>query len=294
MKKVLLLLNPKSRSGERAFDEAMNWLKTSGYEVLTSSPNNESNVHDLIEQHKNQLDFVVVGGGDGSVNHVLPSLVKTHLPLVLIPLGTANNLARTYQIPNNVPEALSLLETGSVREVDLGVINNIYFANVAGLGLSTEVNRKVTHWLKKHLGVFAFILTALQLGPKIRPFIADISCGSKKIKSISWQISVCNGKHYGSGLTIQENASLEDGILHCLSTEVRRWWHSFKLFPALLTGRYRKDHDVTLLAGPEILIETNRKLRIDVDGDIKTSTPATIRVQPRALKLIVPATAPQF
>lgn len=267
----------------------MRWLNEAGCEVVTSSPNNESSVHDLIEQLKNQLDFVIIGGGDGSVNHVLPSLVKTQLPLLLIPLGTANNLARTYQIPYSIPEALNLMKSGRIREVDLGIINNIYFANVAGLGLSTEVNRKVTHWLKRHLGVFAFIITALQLGPKIRPFIADITCQGKKVKRISWQISICNGRHYGSGLTIQENASLEDGILHCLSTEVRKWWHSFFLFPALLTGRYKKEHDLTLLAGPEIHIETNRKLRIDVDGDIKTSTPASVRVLPRALKLVVPA-----
>lgn len=294
MKKVLLLFNPKSRSGAESLEEATQWLKNSKFEVVTWNPEADNrDVNDLIVQSKNQLDFVVVGGGDGSVNHILPGLVKTQLPVLVVPLGTANNLARTYNLPGKIPDALELLRSGNTQQVDVGVVNDIYFVNVAGMGLSTEVNRKVSRWLKRHLGVFAFIITALQLAPRIRPFIADITCGLRKIRSTSLQITVCNGRHYGSGLTIQEDATLEDKTLHCLSTEVNKWWKSFKLIPAMMTGRYKKNHEVALVAGSSIRIDTNRPLRIDVDGDIKTKTPAVFTVLPRALNLLIPVKSEQ-
>ena len=58
-----------------------------------------------------------------------------------------------------------------------------------------------------------------------------------------------------------------------------------------MTGKFRKDQDVTLVSGREILIKTRRRFSIDVDGDLKTATPATFQVIPRALKIIIPAQA---
>lgn len=230
----------------------------------------------------------MIGGGDGSVNKSLPALVKTQLPLLVFPLGTANNLARSFSLPNTVPESLELLDKGEVIFVDLGVVNDIYFVNVAGMGLSTEINHQVPKWFKRYFGVFAFIFTAFQLARKARPFTATITTDEKTVQSRSWQISVCNGKYYGSGLKIKDTATMTDEKLHCLSTEVVKWWHGLKLIPAFMKGKYSREDDVTLLSGKSILIETKRPHKVDVDGDIKTSTPAKFSVVPKKLRLIVP------
>ncbi len=91
-------------------------------------------------------------------------------------------------------------------------------------------------------------------------------------------------------MTIKHNASLEDSKLHCLSTEVKKWWKGLLLIKSFMTGRYKKEQDITLVSGREIKVETRRKFYIDVDGDIKTTTPAIFRVLSKSLKIIIPET----
>ncbi len=288
MKKVLLLINPKSRSGADSIDLATSQLNTLGYSIINDTKQESPDPNHLIEKHAQEISFVVVGGGDGSVNMVLPALVKTQVPLVVIPLGTANNLARHYNLSYNITEALKVIETGRPYKIDLGIVNGIYFVNVVGLGLSTNVNDKVPSKLKRIFGAFAFVMTAIYLAPQIRPFKLTIEADGKIFVRRSWQISVVNGRHYGNGLIITPDASLLDGKLHALSTEVAKWWEGFLLIPALISGKYKKDHDISLFEAETIKLSTKRKLKIDVDGDIKTHTPAEFKVHRSALNIMVP------
>ena len=288
--KVLVLVNPKARNGSALREDVMKALKDLSCVVLNEDTQDSSNdPNEIILKYKDDAEVVIIGGGDGSVNCSLPALTKTKIPLLVIPLGTANNLARHYSLPNDLKKNLELIRSGKVVDVDLGEVNDILFVNVAGLGLSTEVNLRVSSKLKKHLGVFAFILTAIQLATKMNPFRAVITTDKKiAVPTKSWQISICNGKHYGAGMTIKHNATLDDGKLHLLSTEVKKWWNGFLLIKSFMTGHYKKDQEITLLSARELKIETRRKFNIDVDGDIKTCTPAYFRVIPKALRLIVP------
>jgi diacylglycerol kinase (ATP) len=288
MKKVLLLISPKSRRGADSIIKAREELQTLGYAII-NDPNEESlDPNQLIEKHASDISFVIVGGGDGSVNMVLPALVKTQIPLVIIPLGTANNLARHYELSYDINEALKVMEAGLSKRIDLGIVNGIYFVNVVGLGLSTNVNKNVPSKLKRFIGPLAFVLTAFYLSTKIRPFRLNITADGKQYTRRSWQISVCNGRHYGNGLTVKHDASLIDGKLHALSTEVQKWWQGFFLIPALISGHYKVEHDISLFEAQEIELITRRTLKIDVDGDIKTQTPAKFSVQKKALSLMVP------
>ena len=290
MKSVLLLINPYSRSGAEARTLVREALSNMGLQALEPEEHKKNaDPNEIILKYKDQISFVLVGGGDGSMNRVLPALMETQLPLVVIPLGTANNLARTFDIPTDTALAVELMTKGEEHLVDVGLVNDIPFFNVAGLGLSTEVNRHVSSELKKRLGVGAFIYTAIRLVTQMNPFRAEITVdGGKPIFTKSWQISVCNGKYYGSGLAIKHDASLNDVKLHLLSTEVEKWWHSVKLIYSFMTGKFKKKHDVTLVSGREMVIHTRRKFAIDVDGDLKTYTPATFKVMPKAVKIIVP------
>lgn len=291
--KILLFINPRARNGAAFRDEVIHALKEQNCIILNEDTHtNDDDPNEIILKYKNEANAVIIGGGDGSVNYSLSSLSATKIPLLVLPLGTANNLARHFNMPSELEKNLLLLRNGKIIDVDLGEVNKILFVNVAGLGLSTEVNLSVSKKLKKHLGVFAFILTAIQLATKMNPFRATITTDKKiAVPTKSWQISVCNGKHYGSGMTIKHDATLDDGKLHILSTEVKKWWNGFFLIKSFMTGHYKKDQEITLLSAKEIKIETRRKFNIDVDGDIKTSTPAIFRVIPKALKLIIPENA---
>lgn len=287
---VFVVINPKSRQGASVKDEVLKTLEDRGARVLLPELHEENtDPNELILKLSDKIDLVCVAGGDGSVNHILPSLLKINKPVLVIPCGTANNLARTYDIPLRPGEAVTSSLDGELRMIDVGLINDIPFLNVAGLGLSTEVNLHVNKKLKKIFGVFAFIITALTMVLRMKPFRAVVTVdGGRPIFTRSWQISICNGKHYGSGLTIKEDASLEDSKIHLLSTEVAKWWHSLKLIHCFFLGTFKKEDQVMLISGKTIHIETRRRFWVDVDGDVKTATPVNISVLPRSLQLLVP------
>lgn len=287
---VFVVINPHSRQGSLIKDEIITAFRETGAEVVLPALHEEEiDPNELILKYAERIDLVCVAGGDGSANHILPALLEVQKPMLLIPCGTANNLARTYGIPLSPAEAVKILLNGEERLVDVGMINGLPFLNVAGLGLSTEVNLHVNKKLKRVLGPLAFVLTAFAMAFRMRPFRAVVTVdGSRPIFTRSWQISVCNGKHYGNGLTIKDDASLEDCKIHLLSTEVAKWWHSLKLVHCFMRGTFDKDDQVMLMSGKDIQIETRRRFWVDVDGDVKTTTPLRISVIPRALKLLVP------
>jgi diacylglycerol kinase (ATP) len=290
MKKILLLINPKARNGQEAYESMQDKLISHGHAIIElSATERENDPNSLIRKYQPEISYVVIGGGDGSVNFSLPALIETNLPLVVYPLGTANNLARSLELAMDIDQIINLLETGVVKKIDLGVVNDIPFVNVAGLGLSTKVNINVSSEHKKRFGVLAFIWTAFKFMPYIRPFRAHIlrSDGSEFI-SRSWQISVCNGKYYGAGMAIKDDASLLDENLHCLSTEIKNWWQVLSLAPAFFSGRYKHNHEVSLLQDKSFEIKTRKRYPIDVDGDVKTYTPAIFKILPKALSILVP------
>lgn len=289
MKKILMFVNPHSRQGRESSETVKKWLEERGYRILNPVFNpKKDKPNDLVLKNREDLAAVIVGGGDGSVNHVLPALIETQAPLLLVPLGTANNLARTLTLPTDTIPALELFEKGEVQKIDVGVINGIPFVNVAGLGLSTQVNRLTRGEHKRIWGVFAFVWMAFKVGLRMKPFRARISCDGETKWVRTLQISICNGRNYGSGLVIHEDAGLRDQTLHALSTEIKSLWQLFGLIPSLLFGKYREGQEVNLFQGRTIEIETRSSMHVDVDGDLKTRTPAQVSVLPQALAVYTP------
>lgn len=283
------MINPRSRHGAECFELADQALQERGYQVL----NNEQDLErgefpDLIRRFAGQIDLVVAGGGDGTVCGILESLVEYDLLLHILPLGTANNLARTLGLPSELKANLESITSSRERRIDLGMVNRIYFVNVAGIGISTRVNREVSSTTKRWFGVFAFIWTALRMIRRARPFHVVLSADGQDLRLRCWQVTICNGRHYGSGLVASREASLDDGLLDCITTEVRSWWHALPLLPLFVHGEFDRTEDIRLVRASRITLRTHKPKVIDVDGDIKTKTPAEFSVVEKKLRVLVP------
>lgn len=290
MKKILLLINPHSRTGEGNFSTLREILEAHGHSLhLLTKSELKLDFNDLIRKYAPAVDLVVIGGGDGSVNFLLPALTETKVPFIVYPLGTANLLAKSFQIAGTPEALIELIDHGPTVSIDLGRVNDKLFINVCGLGISTEVNKKLPKTLKKVTGKFSFWLMGLRLRKTLRPFKISLSADDRlPVFTKTWQITVCNGRTYGNWMTIHPDASYDDGTLYCLSTEVKRWWQGIKLLPSYLKGDYRQLHEVTFLKGKRIRIDSRKPLNIDVDGDVKTCTPAIFEVVPNAVRMVIP------
>jgi YegS/Rv2252/BmrU family lipid kinase len=289
---ALLIVNPGSRRGKESSAEAESRLTALGLHVIRDSSGSSAEPGELIRRHAGQVDRVIVGGGDGTLNAAVQGLVGTDLPLGILPLGTANNLARTLAVPLTLPEACELAARGPRRRIDLGWVNGRYFFTTASIGLSVRITEALTSSTKRRWGPLAYGVAAVRALTRSRPFHADISWskGSRHTRTV--QIVVGNGRYYGSALPVAADATIDDARLDLYSLEVRHWLELLALVPALRRGRHGSKESVEVLRATEFEITTVVPREINVDGEICRRTPARFRVLPAALEVFAPAQSP--
>ena len=236
-RRALIMINRKARSAATSLDEAIALLGDSGITVREEAFPSPDQLVDVIQRNADTIDCVIIGGGDGTLNAAAPALVETGLPLGILPLGTANDLARTLEIAPDPVAAARIIATGPTRRLDLGEVNGRLFWNVASIGLSADLAKEITSETKKRWGKLGYGIAAIRLLVRMRPFTADITHDgvTERVKTV--QIAVGNGRHYGGGMIVQASADLDDGLLHLYSLEIDHWWKLLALLPAFRLGR---------------------------------------------------------
>lgn len=290
--KVLLLINRHARKGQKSLEKSVEIFQNLGVEVINKSTEKPKYWPQIIHNYYQEVDSIVVGGGDGTLNKILPALLEAKLPLGILPLGTANDLARTLNIPLSLPEACRTIATGNIKYIDLGNVNDQYFFNVASIGLSVDITQKLDHHVKKRWGILAYGVTALKVIWQARPFRAKIHAHGEIISVKTIQIAVGNGRYYGGGIPVAHDAAIDDQRLDLYSLEMKHWWEIIQLLPAMYRGDHAKLNGVRSLCGETIEIHTRKPRAVNTDGEITTMTPAKFRVIPQILPVIVPNTLP--
>ncbi len=289
--RALLLVNRQARRGQSALAQAIDQLQALGFTILEESAAHPPQLPELIRSYRDRVDLVIVGGGDGTLNAAIAGIVDTRLPLGILPLGTANDLARTLGIPTDLTTACQIIAGGYQHPIDLGWVNGHYFFNVASLGLSVQITQNLTTEVKQRWGVLAYMTTAIRVIGQSRPFWAKIRSGDTSIEVGTVQIAVGNGRYYGGGLTVANDAAIDDERLDLYSLELQRWWQILPLLPAMHRGQHATWTGVRALMGREFEVHTRRPRPINTDGEITTHTPATFRVVPKAVSVFIPAQA---
>ncbi len=243
----------------------------------------------MIGAARSQVDAVVVAGGDGTLNAAAPGLVESGLPLGIMPLGTANDLARSLNIPIDLDAAAAIIATGGTRRIDMGDVNGHLYFNVASLGLGVDLTRALTRDAKRRWGILGYAIAGFKVLSRLRAFHVHIESDGQHQMSRTVHLAVGNGRHYGGGMTISEDASLEDGRLDIYSLEVDKIWRLLMLLPALRSGRTHRWTEIRTLSGQRFSIRTHRPRSINADGEIVTKTPAVFKVLPGAVEVFTPA-----
>lgn len=286
-KRALLIVNAKSRRGRNAQAAVTAALEDAGLRVLYETCSTPESLPPLISRMADQVDRVVIGGGDGTLNAAAPALRSSGLPLGIVPLGTANDLARTLGIPTDPVAAAQVVAAGRTTRIDLGEVNGQPFFNVASIGFGADLADALTRDSKRRWGSLGYAVAALRLLRRMRPFTTEIVHGGASQISRTVHIAVGNGRHYGGGMTVEAAARIDDGRLHVFSLEVASMWRLLQMLPALRSGRHQPWSEIRTLAGEEIEIRTRRPRSVNTDGEITTRTPARFRVLPGVITVFV-------
>lgn len=287
-RRALLIANRHARRGGEAIDAVLEILAQGGIDVDEHDQASGPPIAEAIRAAAGSHDCVIVGGGDGTLHAAAPALIETGLTLGILPLGTANDLARTLGIDQDPLAAARTIAAGYAREVDLGEVNGHPYWNVASVGLSVELAGELTAETKRRWGKLGYAVAAMRVLRRMRPFTAEIEHDGQVERVRTVQVAVGNGRHYGGGMTVSESAQPDDGLLHVYSLEIRHWWQLLALFPALRSGRQGAWRDVRSFAATELKVSTRRAKRVNADGEIITRTPAAFRLHPGAVRVYAP------
>lgn len=289
---VAVVVNTASRTGAAALGLVEDELHRAGVEAV-----DVHRVDDgaqlpgaLAEAVGAEPDLVLVGGGDGTIGCAASVLAHTGTTLGVLPLGTANDFARTLEIPSALPAAVDTLLSGKVVDIDLGRVNGSVFLNVASLGLSVGVTQRLTPRLKRRLGQLAYPAATLAAYRHHRPFAARLELGDGSVLELEdlMQVAVGNGRHYGGGLTVSPTASIDDHLLDVYAIGKGRLRDHVSVARLLRSGHLIEHDRVHHVTTRSVRVVTDEPLDVNLDGELAAMTPATFEVDRNALHVVVP------
>lgn len=289
-REAALVVNAHSRKGQELFEQARAKLEAAGIRIVQSHAITDPKelIPTMRQAVRSGVPMVIVGGGDGSLSCTVDETVDEQVVFALLPLGTANSFARTLGIPLDLDGAVNVIATGRRRRIDLGVINGDYFANAAAIGLSPLIGDSVPHKLKKYLGRVGYLIWAIWCLVKFRSFRVTIDDGSHTHSLRATELRIANGSFHG-GVELIEEATVDSGeiVVQAVTghAKLRLMWNWFASYFKLPSRR----DEVRTFHGRRMTIETRPPLKISIDGEVLTKTPAVAEVARRAIEVVVPA-----
>lgn len=290
--RVLVALNIHSRNGAEQGEFVMQALAKAGVSVIGDAPMSVDALPEFMRGHRDELrpqnDRLLLGGGDGTINRMLPHMVEAGIPLCILPMGTANDLARTLGLPVDPLQALEVALSGTQVKIDLGRVNDHLFVNVASIGLGPKVTERLSGEIKRRLGVLGYPRALLSAYRDTRPFRCHIILDDDAEYHLRViHLAVGNGRFYGGGAVVSEDAAVDDNRLDLYSLLPIPLWRLIQIGPWVKKGQHRELEEVHSLHGRRIKVWTSRRLPVSADGEMLTHTPATFEIVPRVLSVIV-------
>ena len=263
-----------------------------------------------------QVDAILLFGGDGTIHRHLGQLVRLGLPVLVVPAGSGNDFARALGL-RRVRDSFAACQkfcggAGNVRTIDLGVISTTehageapapqgprYFCCVAGVGLDGEVSRRANRLPRRLRGnggyALALIPTIFRFAPlpmKILKPAAD----SPPDHNSGWTVlsdrpttlaAFANTPFYGGGMKIAPQAKMDDGLLDICVIGGVNPFKLFCMFPTVYGGRHLNLREVNYSRAARVRVETEHPLDVYADGEYVCHTPVEVSIQPAALKVLI-------
>jgi diacylglycerol kinase (ATP) len=286
--KAVIIGNPNSGSAgnEGYLERFAEALRAGGLEVEVLNTERPNHATELAAMAGDRL--VVAAGGDGTVNEVLNGLSEG-ATLGILPLGTANVLARELGLRLKPEEACEGILSGTAFRMDVGVATDEEgterrFACMAGIGFDANVVREVRPRFKRYLRSLAFPLVALKVYfrgdlPKLHLIDGDTT-------HVAQLAIVANGHYYGGDFEVAEEASLTSGKLEVVLIEkVGRLLQADIL--ARVLAKRPLDRAAKSFPAQDIRAESpGGRVPVQIDGEVWGHLPMSFRVEPAAIRVI--------
>lgn len=235
-------------------------------------------------------ELPVVMSGDGLIGAVGGAMAGSEVPLGIIPGGRGNDLARGLGIPDEPEEAVEVLLGGESRRIDVGEVNGARFLGIVSVGFDSEANRLAneTRFLRGNL-VYAF--AALRTLMRWKPARFTVRVDDERHRFTGYSVSVANNSAFGGGMFIAPDAELDDGLFDVVSVGAVGKLRFVANLPKVFKGTHVEEDEVQVFRARHLELTASSPFPVYADGEHISDLPASLRILPRALSVIVPPRA---
>lgn len=285
---AVIIGNPHSgrASDENRLERYADILRSGGMKTKVLNTEYPDHATELATAAGDQL--VIAAGGDGTINEVVNGLHK-EATLGILPLGTANVLARELGLPLKPEKACHRILEGNHSRIDLGVATNRQgeerrFTFVAGIGFDANVIYTVTPRLKRYLKALAFILTAFRV--YVDEEFPAIHVHHGDTIYVTQFVILANGRRYGGDFQVSSEGSLTSGELEAILVERI----SALIRPDILgriLARQPLNSSMRSIGAQELKARSpGTEVPVQIDGELWGRLPMSFRIEPEVLKVV--------
>jgi YegS/Rv2252/BmrU family lipid kinase len=284
----LAVFNPAAGGNRRArFERVVAALRARGCAVTVAHTAARGDAEQIArETAPDAYDVIAAAGGDGTVNELVNGIGERQCPLGVIPLGTANVLAREIGMRLTADDTARTLAEGPSRPIRVGRLNGRRFVMMAGVGFDANVVHDVSLALKRRIGPLAYVWQAAKeaFGSAYAPCSVTIEGTAHAATSVV----VCNGRLYGGPFVVAPKGSLADDSFQIILMPGRGWFSVLRYGVNLVLGRLDRVGDVTIVPARAVAITGTPGQPVQADGDDIAALPVEIGVDPLPVNLIFP------
>jgi len=291
--KGILFLNPRAGTFSLADESSLRTLaEERGLRIVEIVPGIDVR-HLVREALAAGLRSFVVAGGDGSVHHVAQALVGTEGILGVIPVGSVNHLARDLELPvGDWRAALEIAVSGSIRQIDVGRANGVYFLNSVIAGMYTTISDYRERFRSTDSRWRAY-LKAVRLALHHFPHVTLVVELDGRVETFRTQLFVVavNGYDLSQSGIVSPKMSLTNGRLSIYSLSFMSRLQFVRATAKYLRGRIGEVPGFRSVRTTQLRVDTGRRrVRVALDGElIEAATPLQIAIVPASLLVRAPA-----
>jgi len=303
MEKVLIIANPTAGGGEGVGfgNELADVFEQKNIRTELYETTGDDDFRKLTDEAMDDgFDTAAILGGDGTISEFVTQIsdLKTRPDILLLPLGTTNNLARALQTELNTDELLEKIKENQLvpKQTDVGKINEDYFISTLSAGSLPEIAWKADDEVKEALGSFGYILEGISAINEDQTFDLEIQTKTEEITKKDITLIVIGLSNSVFGIpTFFEEGEINDGDLQLYALKTSDLMEetaslAHHIFPTQEDNEETDDQLSYTTSFKKATIQANTDLHVAVDGEKGPSFPIDLDVLPGHLTFLVPET----
>ena len=265
------------------------------FEIYETTGQDNEDIRQLVGNAVKQgFKLFISAGGDGTLSSVIDGLVGTELPLVIIPTGTWNALARALDVPLQIDPAIDLVfQEHTIQTIDAMDVGGRYFVLSVSAGVGALTMKDVERQDKRRLGKLADLRKAVAEVLEFRAYQFEVKIDGKLTKFRAAELMVANTSILGiKSLQLDPNIRMDDGKLNVCRIYANSVSDYLKLAVSMLRGDQKRNWNVLCVeAQEEVEVRARERLPVQGDGDLIGHLPITVKIRPQAIQVVTPVSS---